>query len=82
MTKIEFKKNFSANMKTRARDQKKSFWTMFRKVVKITIIHNNSGDQLSLKTATETMLTRSHIIPQGANSTTRDMHASCTTNKP
>ena len=69
-------------MKTRAREQAKLFWTMLRKVVKIAITHHNSGDQLSTKTATETVLSRSHIIPQGVNTTTGDVHASYTTKNP
>ena len=67
-------------MKTRAREQTKLFWTMLRKVVKIA--HHNSGDQLSTKTATETVSSRSHIIPQGVNTTTGDVHASYTTKNP
>ena len=69
-------------MKTRAREQAKLFWTMLRKVVKIAITHHNSGDQLSTKTATEKVLSRSHIIPQGVNTTTGDVHASYTTKNP
>ena len=69
-------------MKTRAREQAKLFWTMLRKVVKIAITHHNSGDQLSTKTATETVLSRSHIIPQGVNTTTGDVHAPYTTKNP
>ena len=69
-------------MKTRAREQAKLFWTMLRKVVKIAITHHNSGDQLSTKTATETVLSRSHIIPQRVNTTTGDVHASYTTKNP
>ena len=71
-------------MKTRAREQTKLFWTMLRKVVKIAITHHNSGDQLSTKTATETVPyhSRSHIIPQGVNTTTGDVHASYTTKSP
>ena len=69
-------------MKTRAREQTKLSWTMLRKVVKIAITHHNSGDQLSTKTATETVPSRSHIIPQGVNTTTGDVHASYTTKNP
>ena len=66
LAKKVYKEDFKENRQTQARDQTKSA----RKVVKITINHHNSGDQLFTTTitaltttATITIPTGSHIIP-------------------
>ena len=76
LTKKDYKKDFKGNRQTQARDQTKNlFWTMARKVVKITINNHNIEDHLSTTKATETTPNGGHIIRQGRNITTKGMHA-------
>ena len=74
LTKKTTKRISKGTGKLKLETKESPFWTMARKVVKITINHHYSGDHLST-TTTETIPPRSHTIPQGRNTTSRGMYA-------